>query len=60
MRRVAYTFFVRYDPIRKREIRSRHRLPVDQLPPGAKAVGEVEWREIPETAEEKTAATFRR
>jgi len=60
MKRVAYTFFERYDEIRQRVIRSRHRLPLEELPEGAKPVGEVEWRMIPETEEEKAAATFRR
>jgi len=54
------TFFEKFDPIRKRVIRSRHQLPTEELPKGARPVGAVEWRMIPETEQERLDATFRR
>jgi hypothetical protein len=39
-------------------VKSRHRVPLDELPQGAKPVGEVQWRDLPETEAEKERARF--
>jgi hypothetical protein len=58
MKRTAFTYFERYDPIRKRRVKSRYRVPQDELPEGTEAVGEPEWRDIPEPGDEPASGQW--
>jgi hypothetical protein len=53
MRRVAFTSFRK--PGGKK---SRYQVPLDQLPKDAEAVGELTWRDLPETDAEYPGTSF--
>jgi hypothetical protein len=60
MKQVVYTKF-EYQQVREgktRTITSRHMMPIDALPKGAKPVGPTEVRELPETEEESKDALY--
>jgi hypothetical protein len=58
MKRTAFTYFERYDPIGKRMVKSRYRVPMDELPKGAVPVGEPEWRDLPEPGDERDSGQW--
>jgi hypothetical protein len=57
MKRVAFTHFERPDRLTGKMRRARYMVPLDELPKGARAVGEVEWRNLPESNEEQDSTS---
>jgi hypothetical protein len=57
MKRVAFTHFEKPDRLTGKMRLARYMVPLEELPKGAKAVGEVVWRNLPESIEEQDSTS---
>lgn len=58
MKHTAFTYFLRRNPVTGKVVKSRYMVPLDELPKGAEPVGEVTWRDVPQTEEEMQRARY--
>lgn len=55
MKLVAYTRFQRRDPRTGKLVKSRHKVPLEEVPQGAEPIGVVEMREVAEPGDDESS-----